>query len=177
VSGPGVEPQIAKRCVAWQGVTPTEQLTAVDLATLLRLTGTADGPPPADTTVASTAYQQILAVFAPANTGSAKDMGHALDIGATTNRTESPARKLKRLVTRGVLTEPEPRVFTLAQTNERSARPGQLWPSTIGITTVDAPPRFQAGGSREAVISVRWWPVTTSAGLRPADGSASNREL
>jgi hypothetical protein len=60
--------------VAWQGVTPTEQLTAADLATLLRLTGTADGPPPADTTVASTAYQQILAVFATANTGSAKDM-------------------------------------------------------------------------------------------------------
>jgi len=96
-----------------QIATLTEQLTAVetelaDLATtrdtLLRLTGTADGPPPADVTMASTAYQQILAVFATAERGlRAKDICHALGVGTTANHTESLRAKLKRLVARGVL--------------------------------------------------------------------------
>jgi hypothetical protein len=101
---------------------------ATTRATLLRLTGAADGPPPADATLASTAYQQILAVFA--TTGSApnsglraKDICHALGIGTTANHTESLRAKLKRLVTRGVLTEAEPGLFTLAQPATSSPNP------------------------------------------------------
>ena len=81
----------------------------------MQLTGTADGPAPADVTLASTAYQQILAVFAAAVRGlRAKDTCPALGIGTTANHTESLRAKLKRLVARGVLTEPEPGLFTLA---------------------------------------------------------------
>lgn len=105
--------------------TLTAQLSTVetelaDLATtrstLLQLTGAADGPPPADATLASTAYQQILAVFATAASGlRAKDICHVLGVGTTANHTESLRAKLKRLVARGVLTETEPGLFALAQ--------------------------------------------------------------
>jgi hypothetical protein len=111
--------------------TLTGQLAAIetelaDLATtrgtLLRLAGPADSPASADTTPASTAYQQILAVFA--TTGSAlraKDICHALGVGTTANHTESLRAKLKRLVVRGVLIEPEPGLFALAPPAEHPA--------------------------------------------------------
>jgi hypothetical protein len=108
-----------------QITTLTGQLTTVETeladlattrATMLRLTGTADGPAPTDVTLASTAYQQILAVFATTERGlRAKDICHALGVGTTANHTESLRAKLKRLVARGVLTETEPGLFTLAQ--------------------------------------------------------------
>ncbi len=44
----------------------------------------------------------------------AKDICHALGVGTTANDTESLRAKLKRLVARHVLLEPEPGVFTLA---------------------------------------------------------------
>jgi polyhydroxyalkanoate synthesis regulator phasin len=116
-----------------QITTLTEQLAAVETeladlattrATLLQLTGADDDPPPADTTLASTAYQQILAVFATAESGlRAKDICHALGVGTTANHTESLRAKLKRLVTRGVLTETEPGLFTLAQPATSSPNP------------------------------------------------------
>jgi uncharacterized membrane protein len=116
-----------------QIATLTEQLSVVetelaDLATtrstLLRLTGTADGPTPADTTLASTAYQQILAVFATTGSGlRAKDICRTLGVGTTANHTESLRAKLKRLVARGVLTEPEPGLFTLAEPATSSPDP------------------------------------------------------
>jgi hypothetical protein len=100
----------------------TEQLAAIqselaDLATtrgtLLRLAGPAGPAATADTTQASTAYQQILAVFATTGNGlRAKDICHALGVGTTANHTESLRAKLKRLVARGVLIEPEPGLFT-----------------------------------------------------------------
>ncbi len=117
-----------------QITTLTEQLTTVETeltdlaitrATLLQLTGAADSPPPADATPASTAYQQLLAVFT-ATTGSglrAKDICHALGVGTTANHTESLRAKLKRLVARGVLTEPEPGLFTLAQSTTSTPNP------------------------------------------------------
>jgi hypothetical protein len=110
-----------------QIATLTEQLAVVDTeladlattrSTLLRLAGAAEGsPPPADATVASPAYQQILAVFATTDHSGlrAKDICHALGIGTTAKDTEGLRAKLKRLVTRAVLTEPEPGLFTLAQ--------------------------------------------------------------
>jgi hypothetical protein len=89
---------------------------ATTRATLLRITSGTDDPPPADATVASTAYQQILAVFATIEGGQrAKDICRALGVQVTANHTESLRAKLKRLVARGVLTEPEPGLFTLAQ--------------------------------------------------------------
>jgi hypothetical protein len=116
-----------------QITTLAAQLAAIetelaDLATtramLLRLTGATGDPPPADATLASTAYQQILAVFATAERGlRAKDICHALGVGATANHTESLRAKLKRLVARGVLTEPGPGLFTLAQPATSSPNP------------------------------------------------------
>lgn len=104
----------------------TDQLTAAETEltelaitrkTLLRLTGPIDALSPADTTVASPAYQQILAVLTAAGTGlRAKDVCVALGTGATSNDTERLRAKLKRLVARQVLTEPEPGLFTLAET-------------------------------------------------------------
>jgi len=44
----------------------------------------------------------------------AKDICQALGIGTTANHTESLRAKLKRLVTRGVLTEDQPGLFALA---------------------------------------------------------------
>ena len=59
------------------------------------------------------AYQQILTVLA--NTGGpmrARDICEALDLPILPKNTEGIRSKLKRLVTRGILTEPEPGLFT-----------------------------------------------------------------
>ncbi|MET7970505.1 hypothetical protein [Micromonospora sp. NPDC005305] len=70
---------------------------------------------PADATVASPAYQEILAVFNAATAGMrAKDICHAVGTGATAKDTEGLRAKLKRLVTRQILAEPEPGLFALA---------------------------------------------------------------
>ncbi len=110
-----------------QIATLTEQLAVVDTeladlattrSTLLRLAGAAEGSPPLmDATAASPADQQILAVSATTDHSGlrAKDICHALGIGTTTKDTEGQRAKLKRLVARAVLTEPEPGLFTLAQ--------------------------------------------------------------
>jgi polyhydroxyalkanoate synthesis regulator phasin len=97
---------------------------ATTRATLLQLTGATGDPPPTDAALASTAYQQILAVFATTDSGlRAKDICHALGVGTTANHTERLRAKLKRLVARGVLTEPEPGLFTLAQPTISSPNP------------------------------------------------------
>jgi hypothetical protein len=59
------------------------------------------------------AYQQILTVLA--DTGGpmrARDICEALDLPILPKNTEGIRSKLKRLVTRGILTEPEPGLFT-----------------------------------------------------------------
>jgi hypothetical protein len=90
---------------------------AITRRTLLRLAGPTDTPP-AGATVTSPAYQQIIAVFTTTTTRlRAKDVCHALGIGTTANDTESLRAKLKRLVARNVLVEPEPGLFTLADTS------------------------------------------------------------
>jgi hypothetical protein len=107
-----------------QIATLTDQLTAAETElaelavtrnTLLRLTGQPDpSTTPADATTASPAYQQILAVFSTATGGMrAKEICRALGAGTTANDTESLRAKLKRLVARQILTEPEPGMFTL----------------------------------------------------------------
>ncbi|MFJ9855005.1 hypothetical protein [Streptomyces sp. NPDC101150] len=58
------------------------------------------------------AYQQILAVFTDAATPlRARDLCLALDLPILPKNTEGIRSKLKRLVTRGILTESEPGLF------------------------------------------------------------------
>jgi hypothetical protein len=72
---------------------------------------TADEP-----TVISSAYQQILAVLGAATTGMrAKDICLALDIEPLPKHVEGARAKLKRLVSRNILTETQPGIFALAQ--------------------------------------------------------------
>ena len=64
--------------------------------------------------VISSAYQQILAVLGAATTGMrAKDICLALDIEPLPKHVEGTRAKLKRLVSRKILTENEPGVFAL----------------------------------------------------------------
>lgn len=67
-----------------------------------------------DPTVISSAYQQILAVLGASATGMrAKDICLALDIEPLPKHVEGTRAKLKRLVSRKILTETEPGIFTL----------------------------------------------------------------
>lgn len=60
------------------------------------------------------AYQEILAVFARTDGGlRAKDLCHALNTGDQPRHIEGMRAKLKRLVGRNILIEPEPGMFTL----------------------------------------------------------------
>lgn len=95
---------------------------ATTRTTLLRLGGHPDDGQSADTGPGSPTYQQILAVFTTAEHPlRAKDICQALGVGTTANHTESLRAKLKRLVTRGVLTEDQPGLFTLAPSTAGTA--------------------------------------------------------
>jgi polyhydroxyalkanoate synthesis regulator phasin len=88
---------------------------ATTRTTLLRLGGHPDQQP--ETAPVGPTYQQILAVFGTAEHPlRAKDLCRALGLDTTANHTESLRAKLKRLVSRGVLTEDQPGRFTLAPT-------------------------------------------------------------
>jgi hypothetical protein len=94
---------------------------ATTRSTLLRLAGHPDDAHPdddgqsADIRPPTPTYQQILVVFGTAEQPlRAKDICRALGVATTANHTESLRAKLKRLVTRGVLTENEPGLFALA---------------------------------------------------------------
>ncbi len=102
---------------------------AITRSTLLRLTSHIGSAPSTDATLARPAYQQILAVFTTAGTAwRAKDICHALGVGTTANDTESLRAKLKRLVARHVLLEPEPGLFALASaaSSAEDPRAGRL---------------------------------------------------
>jgi hypothetical protein len=60
------------------------------------------------------AYQHILTTLADAGRPMrAKDLCHALDLGLEPKNIEGMRAKLKRLVTRGLITEAEPGLFAL----------------------------------------------------------------
>ena len=62
------------------------------------------------------AYRQILALFESTTDGlHPKDVCLALDTGTEPRHIEGTRAKLKRLVSRGILTEPEPGLFQLPQ--------------------------------------------------------------
>ncbi|MGA5135287.1 hypothetical protein ACPCTO_36495 [Streptomyces olivoreticuli] len=59
-------------------------------------------------------YREILAAFEQADHGlHAKDVCQVLSLGTEPQHTANTRAKLKRLVNRGILTEPEPGLFTL----------------------------------------------------------------
>ncbi|MCI0689892.1 MAG: hypothetical protein L0Y54_22030 [Sporichthyaceae bacterium] len=88
---------------------------AVTRKTLTSLTGEAEAQAAADTTVASAAYQKVLAVLGTATEGMrAKDVCLALGIGVAPKDTEGVRAKLKRLAARQILVETEPGLFALA---------------------------------------------------------------
>ncbi|MFU8855159.1 hypothetical protein ACNAW0_29985 [Micromonospora sp. SL1-18] len=69
-----------------------------------------------DPTVASAPYQQILAVLNTAPTGMrAKDICIAVGVEPSPKHVEGARARLKRLVSRQILTETEPGIFALAQ--------------------------------------------------------------
>ncbi|WP_433501778.1 hypothetical protein ACQP1K_28870 (plasmid) [Sphaerimonospora sp. CA-214678] len=83
--------------------------------TLISLTGEDDAesaaPPPA--LPDHPAYQQILTVFADVGRPlRARDLCQALDLPIVSKNTENIRSKLKRLVSRGILIETEPGLFT-----------------------------------------------------------------
>lgn len=86
------------------------KVTRATLRTLAVAEFTANDP-----TIASAPYQQILEVLATAPTGiRAKDICLALGVDPLPKNVEGTRARLKRMVTRQVLTEDEPGVFTLA---------------------------------------------------------------
>jgi hypothetical protein len=102
----------------------TERLAAIETElteltitrkTLLRLAGESEVTTALDATIASGPYQRILAVFAGATSAiRAKDVCLALDTDTSPKSVEKTRARLKRLVTRQVLAEPEPGLFALA---------------------------------------------------------------
>ncbi|MDH6222947.1 hypothetical protein [Streptomyces pseudovenezuelae] len=100
----------------------TEQLAAAEHTlerlettreTVLEL-ATEDGAPAPEPLPSG--YREILALFEQAGGGlRAKNVCHALGLGTEPRHTEGMRAKLKRLVSRSILTESEPGLFTLTQ--------------------------------------------------------------
>ncbi|MFG2172820.1 hypothetical protein ACGFMO_15835 [Streptomyces niveus] len=68
---------------------------------------------PTPTVPAHPAYQQIMAIFADRGEPlRSRDLCLELDLPVLAKHTEGIRSKLKRLVARGILTEPEPGLFT-----------------------------------------------------------------
>lgn len=82
--------------------------------TVLALTAEAEAETVADPVLSQPAYRQILAALEHAGDGlRAKELCQTLDTGLEPKQVEGMRAKLKRLVGRGILTEPEPGLFTL----------------------------------------------------------------
>ncbi|MGW0811628.1 hypothetical protein [Nonomuraea sp. NPDC002799] len=87
----------------------------VTRATILEMTGESAGSNSAAPAL-SPVYRQILAIVEQAPDGlRAKDICRLLNIGVEHTHTESLRAKLKRMVARRILVEPEPGLFTLPQ--------------------------------------------------------------
>jgi hypothetical protein len=101
--------------------------------TLTRLTSTSAPQIPDDGPLDNTVYQQIIAAFktGTGTTMRAKDVCHALGIGTEPKDTEGVRAKLKRLVKRRILTEPEAGLFTLATPAEPTTPPTTSGPESL----------------------------------------------
>ncbi|MFD7827387.1 hypothetical protein [Kitasatospora sp. NPDC059803] len=82
-------------------------------ATVLELAAEDEHPPPEAEPLPS-GYREILALFEHTDSGlRPKDVCQALGLGTEPKHIEGTRAKLKRLVTRSILTEPEPGLFVL----------------------------------------------------------------
>jgi hypothetical protein len=114
--------QLRERIAELTGQLAVVEAELADLATtrktLTKLTGDQiQAPGPVDATIASPAYQNILATLSTTPGGMrAKDVCLARGLDITPKHTEGTRAKLKRLVARSVLTETEPGLFALAPT-------------------------------------------------------------
>ena len=104
----------------------TAETELADLATtrttLTRLTRINEAAMPDTGALDNTVYQQIITAFqtGTSTTMRAQDVCHVLGIGTEPKDTEGVRAKLKRLVKRRILTEPQPGLFTLAAPAEPS---------------------------------------------------------
>ncbi|GGR10403.1 hypothetical protein [Kitasatospora griseola] len=79
---------------------------------LLGMSDPPDPEPPAPNLPDHPAYQQIMAAFAATGTPlRARAVCEAIDLGIAPNTVNNVRLKLKRLVGRGILVEPEPGLF------------------------------------------------------------------
>lgn len=93
--------------------------------TLTRLTNANTSAMPSDAPSDNTVYQQIITAFTSSDTPTmrARDICHALGLGTEPKDTEGIRAKLKRLVKRKVLTEPQPGQFALTEPAEPAQPP------------------------------------------------------
>jgi hypothetical protein len=100
--------------------------------TLTRLTSTSAPEIPDDGPLDNTVYQRILVAFKAGDgtTMRAKDVCHALGLGTEPKDTEGVRAKLKRLVKRQILTEPEAGLFTLAAPADPTRAPATSGPDS-----------------------------------------------
>lgn len=110
--------QIASLTEQLAGIETELSELAITRKTLLRLAGEAEAAASLDAIATNGPYQQILAVFTTATGGiRAKDVCLALETDAGAKNVEKMRSRLKRLVNRQILAEPEPGLFTLAHPN------------------------------------------------------------
>ena len=103
--------ELTTRLEAAEQVVSRLQLTR---QTLLEIAGQRDQDQPDTTEPLPAAYQEILAIFTHTDGGlRAKDLCQALNHGYQPRQVENMRAKLKRLVGRDILTEPEPGLFTM----------------------------------------------------------------
>jgi hypothetical protein len=89
------------------------RITRKTLVSLAEDPATADPAAPPPVLPGHPAYQQILTVFADVGRPlRARDLCEALDLPIISKNTENIRSKLKRLVSRGILVETEPGLFT-----------------------------------------------------------------
>jgi hypothetical protein len=100
--------------------------------TLTRLVSINEAAIPDGGALDNTVYQQIITALQACDspTMRAKDVCHALGIGTEPKDTEGVRAKLKRLVKRGILTEPEAGLFALAAPAKPTTPPATSGPDS-----------------------------------------------
>lgn len=116
----GIDVEIVERNPAERGFVPQTKRWVVERTygiLMLHRRTPADEPDPRPAVPQHPAYQQVLAAFAEArNPLRARDLCQALDLDIVPKNIESTRHRLKRPVSRGILTESEPGLFTLLRT-------------------------------------------------------------
>ncbi|MFG3480177.1 hypothetical protein ACGF3K_33880 [Streptomyces sp. NPDC047980] len=105
--------KIAELTALLDGFDKAAEEIRITRKTLLELPDPRPPAPPAAKLPDHPAYQQIMAVFAAADAPlRARAVCEAMDVEIVPNNVNNVRLKLKRLVDHGILTEPEPGLFT-----------------------------------------------------------------